>query len=188
MFKNVLIGKKDILGNEIREGDRLKFKSHNYQNREFEGTVKYNGYMCAFVVLRDNDEGQFIFYDIFDIEIINSTNVLEKVNKGVIYMNVITNNHNIAIEILSAQNLFDVDIEEITIEGVGSLKYGLNDYDAKVKIKDYEFILYRDMNFKNVNIKNILTADLRKINFIDTEEVKRAKARAEKLNIENYMD
>lgn len=71
MFEKVFIGKLDINNNKIHEGDRLKFKSIQYKNREFEGIVKYNKSSCQFCIERDNDEGHFLFYaDIYDIEIV----------------------------------------------------------------------------------------------------------------------
>jgi hypothetical protein len=82
-------------------------------------------------------------------------------------MKVITNNKNVAIEVLSAQDLFSFNINEITIKSIGNSKHCLNDYDAKVTIHGMEFILYRDLNFQNVKIKNILNADLSKVEFIE---------------------
>lgn len=82
-------------------------------------------------------------------------------------MKIITNNKNVALEVLSAQNLLNADIEMITIESIKSQKYLKNDYDAKITIKGTTFILYRDLNFKNVNIKNILNANLSEIQFIN---------------------
>ena len=81
-------------------------------------------------------------------------------------MKVITNNETLAIEVLSAQNLFNVDIDEITIRGLGSQKYCLNNYDAEITIKGNKFILMRDLNFQNVNIKDVLSADICDIEFI----------------------
>lgn len=78
-----------------------------------------------------------------------------------------TNNKQVAIEVISAQNLFDVNFKEITIESIGSAKYCLNNYDAQVKINNFEFILYRDLNFKNVDIKALLTTNLDNIEFSD---------------------
>lgn len=78
-------------------------------------------------------------------------------------MKVITNNKLIAIEVLSAQNLFNEDINKIKIDGYSSVKYGLNDYDAEVTIEGMNFILYRDANFKNVDIKTILKSNIQKI-------------------------
>lgn len=82
-------------------------------------------------------------------------------------MKVITNKKSIAIEILSAQDLFNSDIDEITIKSISNHKHGLNDYDALIKIKGLEFILYRDFNFQNVKIKDLLDANLNNIEFIE---------------------
>lgn len=82
-------------------------------------------------------------------------------------MKVITNKKSIAIEVLSAQNLFNSNIDEIIIVSISNHKHGLNDYDAIIKIKGLEFTLYRDFNFQNVKIKNILDANLSNIEFIE---------------------
>jgi len=80
-------------------------------------------------------------------------------------MKVITNDKTLAIEVLSVQNLFNEDINEIRIIGVGSPKYGLNNYDADIKIYDIEFILYRDLDFKNIDIRKMLKSDITKIEY-----------------------
>ena len=81
-------------------------------------------------------------------------------------MKVITNKKCIAIEVLSAQDLFNSDIDEITIKSISNYKYGLNNYDVLIKIKELEFILYRDFGFQNIKIKDILDANLNNIEFI----------------------
>lgn len=83
-------------------------------------------------------------------------------------MKVITNDKQIALEVLSAQDLFnDTDIKEIKIKGIGSVKHGLNNYDAMVNINGIDIILYRDQNFTNVSIKKIAaTNDLLSIEFV----------------------
>lgn len=81
-------------------------------------------------------------------------------------MTVITNNQNVAIEVLSAQGLFNSEIDEITIESIGSLKHCQNHYDAKITINGASFILYRDFDFNNVNIKDMLSANLNQIEFV----------------------
>lgn len=85
-------------------------------------------------------------------------------------MKVITNNQYVAIEVLSAQDLLNSDLEEITIKSVGSSRHCLNDYDAQITIKGMTFMLYRDLNFRNVSIKNILNTDLSKIEFINLKD------------------
>ena len=82
-------------------------------------------------------------------------------------MKVITNSKQVALEVISAQNLFNHPfITEIKIEGIGSMKHGINNYDAKVTIDGVEIILFRDMNFENVKIKSIFTSNLKSIDFI----------------------
>lgn len=68
------------------------------------------------------------------------------------------------MEVLSAQNLYNENIDEIKIIGMGSHKYGINNYDALVSIGDLEFILYRDLDFKNIKIVQLLNTNILNIN------------------------
>ena len=77
-----------------------------------------------------------------------------------------TNNKRVAVEVLSAQNLLNENSGEISIESISSSKHCINDYDARVIVNDFEFILYRDLNFKNVDIKPLLNTKLDNIKFI----------------------
>ena len=78
-----------------------------------------------------------------------------------------TNNKKVAIEVLSAQNLFNTDFGEIKIESISSNKHCMNDYDAIVTINDFEFVLYRDLDFRNVNIKKFINTSVNNIDFRD---------------------
>lgn len=69
-----------------------------------------------------------------------------------------TNNRTKALEVISAQNLFDVDAE-LEIISIGSAKYATNDIDAKVKFNNIEVILFMDNGYKNIDLKSLLTKD-----------------------------
>lgn len=69
-----------------------------------------------------------------------------------------TNNKIKALEVVSAQNLFDVDAE-LEIISIGSAKYAMNDIDAKVKFNNIEVILFMDNGYKNIDLKPLLTKD-----------------------------
>ena len=45
----------------------------------------------------------------------------------------------------------------------------MNNYDALVEIKGMEFALYRNLNFKNVNIESLLKYDGNNINIIEID-------------------
>lgn len=69
-----------------------------------------------------------------------------------------TNNKIKALEVVSAQNLFDVDAE-LEIISIGSDKYAMSDIDAKVKFNNIEVILFMDSGYKNIDLKSLLTKD-----------------------------
>lgn len=69
-----------------------------------------------------------------------------------------TNNRTKALEVVSAQNLFDVDAE-LEIISMGSAKYAMSDIDAKVKFNNIEVILFMDNGYKNIDLKSLLTKD-----------------------------
>jgi hypothetical protein len=70
MFEGVNIGRQDKNGIDIKEGDKLIFKSSYCGDRILEGIVMYKTRICKFVINR-GEEGHFEFNaDVYDIEII----------------------------------------------------------------------------------------------------------------------
>ena len=61
------------------------------------------------------------------------------------------------------------DFEEISIKGISNNVHCMNNYDALVEIKGMEFALYRNLNFKNVNIESLLKYDGNNINIIEID-------------------
>lgn len=76
-----------------------------------------------------------------------------------------TNNKKVAIEVLSAQDMIDTNFGEIKIKSISNNQHCMNDYDAIVTINDFEFVLYRDLNFRNVDIKKFINVSVNNIDF-----------------------
>jgi len=81
-------------------------------------------------------------------------------------MKIITNNETVAMEVLSAQNLFNLNVSEIVIKSIGSLKHAMNNYDVEVSIEGKCFILFRDLDFQNVRVKEMLSMKLNELEFV----------------------
>jgi hypothetical protein len=58
LFDNVAIGRNDINGKAIYEGDMVRFDDHE-NNKSVEGKIKYNEIICAFVIYVDNPGKEF---------------------------------------------------------------------------------------------------------------------------------
>jgi hypothetical protein len=70
MFEGVNIGRQDKSNIEIKEGDKVRFKSIYCGDVIIEGIVRYKKGICKFVIDRA-EEGWFEFNaDVIDIEII----------------------------------------------------------------------------------------------------------------------
>lgn len=75
-----------------------------------------------------------------------------------------TNNNQVAIEVLSAQNMIPVlndEIAEISIKAIGNSKHGMNEYDAEVELNGFKVILFRDLDFLNIDLKKFTTFGIR---------------------------
>ena len=89
-----------------------------------------------------------------------------EIKKGGLHMKIITNNETVAMEVLSAQNLFNLNVSEIVIKSIGSLKHAMNNYDVEVSIEGKCFILFRDLDFQNVRVKEMLSMKLNELEFV----------------------
>lgn len=97
-----------------------------------------------------------------------------------------TNDKTKALEVVSAQNLFDVDAE-IKILSVGSHKYAMSNIDAIVKFNNVEVKLYMDNNYKNIDIKSLLTKDFSSIEITEYEYDYTTNDLSEKLKKEGKL-
>lgn len=80
-------------------------------------------------------------------------------------LRVTTNNKHKAMEVISAQDLFGMDLD-IEIISISSDKHFMNNIDAKVTVNGIEFILYMDSDYKNVDIKKLVTMPENMVEFI----------------------